>query len=57
MLQIYKSILKNTTIELYVEQICQSMFSKLCNCVLKICQSMFSRIWEASRPSYLGARK
>ena len=57
MLQIYKSILTNTTIEAYVEQICQSMFLKLCNCILKTCQSMFSRILEASRPSYLGARK
>ena len=48
---------KNTTNEVYVEQVCQWMFSKICNCILKICQSMSSKIWEASRPSYLGARK
>lgn len=28
MLQIYKSILKITTIEVYVEQVCQPMLSK-----------------------------
>jgi len=57
MLKICKSMLNNTILEAYVEQICQSLFSKLCHRILKICQSMFSSIWEASRPSYWGARK
>ena len=57
MLNIWQFMLTNATLEVYIEQMCQSMFSKICIRGLKICHSMLPSIWEASRPSYWGARK